>query len=396
MGVRVEFGSILLFVAFLGGCETQDQSSAAGVARDSAGVRIVELPSRAAGIAVTELSIDPSWAPASRLEIGNLIDLDLVPGRGVLLLDELRMSVIFVSDSGNVLAEIGRDGQGPGEFDPQGLSQIVATDSSVFVPDLFLQRLTEFGLEGEVLGILGFPLSPVYAVDWRRGPGGGLAFRAFEQFGDQIIHLTGETADTLLSLSLSNDYGNLLLAPSTLWDLTEGGDVLIARTDKAAVELRREGAGAVVWRAQWPGQTEELDEDALAHLEGLVRERILRDMPEISAEDLSQSLGMIEYPETAPALAGILAAPGGEVWVQRARAVGTMGLEALLIGSVDGIGGPEWDVLTPDGLLKERVRLPRHFTPKRFSGDWMYGILADEMGVETVARVGVHLLEGRQ
>ena len=389
MRVGVGLASIPLVFSLLIGCETPGGESSVGVVRDSAGVRLVDLPSSGPEGTVTELSIDPSWTPSAGLEIGDLLDIDLVPGSGVLLLDELAKSVSYVSNSGGVLAVIGRDGQGPGEFNPQGLSQIVATDSSVFVPDLFLQRLTEFNLDGGVLGIHSFPGSPVYAVDWRSYPGRGLAFRAIEQLGDQIIRLVGETADTILTVQISNDHANLLLAPVTLWDLTEGGDVLWARTDRAAVELRRGGTGEVVWRAQWAHPAEELDEAAVAHLEGLVRDRILRDTPEISAELLAGNLALIQYPERAPVLAGLMTAPGGDVWVRRVKPVQAMGSESLRVGSAEAYGGRNWDVLNQEGFLKARVRLPDGFTPRRFSDEWIYGILGDELGIEMAARVGV-------
>jgi len=334
-----------------------------------------------------ELLVDPSWTPAAGLEIGNLIDIDVVPDRGVLLLDELAGNVSFISDFGEVLAVIGRDGEGPGEFNPGGLTQLIATDSSVFVPDLFLQRLTEFDLNGKVLDLRSYPLSPVYAVDWRGHPDGGLAFRAFEQFGDQIIRLSRERVDTILSLQVSNDYANLLLSPITVWALTQDGDVAVARTDRSEVELRRGGTGEVVWRAQWASAAEELDEAAIAHLEGLVRERILRDTPDISGDVLAGNLASIQYPEKAPVVAGLFVSSTGNIWVRRAKPVREMGMESLRVGSAAAYGGRYWDVLTPEGLLEARVRLPARFTPRRFSGGWIYGILADELGVETVARV---------
>lgn len=140
--------SIVVLLTLLLGCDSPGQEPSYGVARDSAGVRIVELPTWPADGPVTELSLDPSWAPSAGLEIGDLGDIDVVPGVGVLLLDELAVNVTVLSDAGDLLKVIGRAGQGPGEFDPQGLRTVVATDSSVFVPDLFLQRLTEFSFDG--------------------------------------------------------------------------------------------------------------------------------------------------------------------------------------------------------------------------------------------------------
>lgn len=381
----------LVTLTCLVGCGSPDTDSSTGVVRDSAGVRVVELPSPADDGIVTELSIDPTWAPATGLEIGDLLDIAVLPGRGILLLDELAESVSFVSDAGELLAVIGREGEGPGEFNPQGLSQVIATDSSVFVPDLFMQRVTEFDLDGEVLGIKSFPFSPLYAVGWRRDGEGGLAFRAYEQFGDQIVQLVGGTADTILSVEISNDYPNLLLSPVTLWDLTADGDVLLARTDRAAVELRRRETGALLWRAQWAQPAKILDEAAVAHLEGLVRERILRDTPDIAAEQLAANLAALQFPERGPALAGLMVAPGGDVWVRWAKPVRAMDTGALLIGSAEAFGGRDWDVLDRGGRLKARVRLPEGFSPRRFSGDWMCGILSDDLGIETVARVEIRL-----
>jgi len=379
-GFRVFLG----FVPFLSGCGDPGQHAFSGVPRDSAGVRIVDLPSSPGEGTITELTIDLLWTPAAGLEIGDLSDIAPVPGLGVLLLDELAVNITVLSSSGDLLTVFGRPGQGPGEFDPQGLRRFVTTDSSVFVPDLFLQRLTEFTLDGEVLGTQGFPFSPVYAVDWRSHPRGGLAFRAYEQFGDQIIRLVGETADTILSIPISNDFPG-----RTLWDITLDGDVVLARSDQAVVELRREGTEKPVWQARWADSPEELGEEAIDHLKSLVTENILRQTPSISAELLEQNLALIQYPDRAPVLAGILAAPNGDVWVRRAKAVRAMGLDALLIGSVDGYGGRDWDVLNQEGLLKTRMRLPERFTPCRFIGDWIYGILADELGIEAAARVRV-------
>jgi len=388
MEVHPKYG-VVFGLLLLCSCGAPLPESDGGVARDSAGVRIIALPGESSTDRRIQLSVDTSWRPVAGIETGDLLDLDLVADRGILLLDELAETITLVSNSGETLATIGREGEGPGEFNPQGLSQVIATDSSVLVPDLFLQRLTEFHFDGSVLAMRTLPLAPVYAVDWRRHPGGGLAFRAFEQFGDQIIRMDGEVVDTLFSLQISNASGNLLLSPMTLWDLTEEGNVVITRTDWTAVELRKAGSGDLVWRADWTRAPEELNATTLKHLEALVRNRIQRDAPYISADVLAQSLASIEYPTEAPVLAGLMVAENGDVWVRRARPVQEMGPEALAVGSAEGYGGPDWDVLDEGGFLKARVRLPRGFAPRRFVGNWIYGILADELGIEIPARVEI-------
>lgn len=387
MRVDPRFGLLPVALALLVSCKGPPGYTNVGTARDSAGIRIVDLPNLGASLPEADLEIDPTWNLAEGLEIGDLRDLDVIPDRGFLLLDELAGSISFLSNSGEILALIGRDGEGPGEFNPQGLSQVIATDSSVFVPDLFLQRLTEFDFAGNVLEMGGFPLSPVYAVDWRAHPGGSLAFRAIEQFGDQIIRLSGKSVDTILSLQVSNDNVNLLLSPITIWALTEVGDIAVARTDRAVVELRRSGPEEVVWRAQWEQSALDLDEGDVAHLEDLVRERVVRDAPDITGEALAATLALIHYPEKAPVLAGLLVSPSGNIWVRRSKSVQEMDISVLQVGSAEAYGGRSWDVLNPEGFWEARVKLPARFTPRRFSGGWIYGILADELGVETVARV---------
>lgn len=385
-----ELGGLLACIACVGalaGCGETGVPLPAGTARDSAGIRIIDLPPSSHTASAVELTLDVTWAPGAGLEIGSLGDVAVASGGRILLLDELGVNVTVLSPDGEPVAVIGRAGQGPGEFDPQGLSRLVLSDSSVFVPDLFLQRLTEFTLEGEVLGMLTFPSSPVYAMDWRRHPGGGLAFRAFEPSGDRIIRLTGEAADTLFSLPFSNDVGNLLLAPALLWDLTPEGELALARSDEAVVELRKRGSDSPVWRARWADLPEEMGPGAVAHLESVLTESILRDAPSISAEGLAQNLASVSYPDRAPALAGILAAPSGDIWVRRVQPVGSMGREALRVGSAEGYGGRDWDVLDRGGFLRARVRLPEGFTPRRFMEGWIYGILANDLGVERPARV---------
>jgi hypothetical protein len=52
----------LVVLTALIGCDGPGMDSSAGVVRDSAGIRVVEVPSLADDRTVTELSIDPTWA----------------------------------------------------------------------------------------------------------------------------------------------------------------------------------------------------------------------------------------------------------------------------------------------------------------------------------------------
>jgi len=368
MKIGWEITAVLACFLHFTACVDSGPHPPAGVVRDSAGIRLIELPPFPTLETELVLAIDSSWAPAEGLEIGRLTDIAVAPGDRVLLLDELESKITVLSTTGEVEAVFGRTGEGPGEFNGRGLRNLVTTDSSVLVPDLHLQRITEFSFSGEVLAITTFPLSPVYAVDWRRHPGGGLAFRALEQTGDLLIRMVGDEVDTLFTLPITNDTPNLLLAPQALWDLTPEGHFVVGRSDQPLVEFRAEGLGTPIWIARRSDLGDELGEDARLHLEGLVTESARRQSPGASAEELAQMLAFVQYPDRAPVFAGIFSAPGGDIWVRHAQPVRSMGLEAMRVGSSEAFGGPDWDVLNSDGLLRARVRLPEGFTPRRFWG----------------------------
>ena len=168
--MKIGWGLLAALVCFLhvAACADSEAHEPGGVVRDSAEIRLIDLPPFADSEPELVLAIDSSWNPAAGLEIGTLSDVAVAPGNRILLLDEMAANVIVLSPSGEVEAVFGRTGQGPGEFGPQGLSTLVATDSSVIIPDLSLQRITEFSFDGQVLAITPFPVSPVYAVRRRK------------------------------------------------------------------------------------------------------------------------------------------------------------------------------------------------------------------------------------
>lgn len=369
------------------GCADSESLQFAGIARDSAGVRLIELTANAGADRLEVLPIDESWHPCRDMEFGTLSDLGIGSGDRLFLLDEMASTVTVLYSSGEVTAVFGRRGEGPGEFDPQGLSELVLTDSSVLVPDLFLQRITEFSFDGNVLGIKPFPYSPVYAVDWRKHPDGGLVFRALEQTGDLILRSFGESLDTLFAFSTFTENPNLLLSPTVFWDITPEGGLVLGRSDQAAIELRPRDTEKPAWVTRWNDHGGDLGTEDRAHLEALLTEQILRDAPTISGDQLAQNLAMIEYPERVPVMAGVLAAPNGDVWIRPAQPVQSMGTGALRVGKADAFGGRDWEVLNSEGFLRARIQLPVGFEPRKFFGGWLYGILEDDVGVQTVARV---------
>ena len=107
----------------------------------------------------------------------------------------------------------------------------------------------------------------------------------------------------------------------------------------------------------------------------------------LGAEGRAALLQQVVLPGDRPLIAQIRAAVTGEIWVRPAGEIREMDREALRVGTAAGWGGTDWEVLDADGLLLERVRLPDKFTPTSFTEDGIYGILTDDLGVQSPGRV---------
>lgn len=363
-----------------------------GIVQDSAGIRIVDLPPRDAGPAERLLELDAAWGPEPGLEIGELADVAVAPDGRVILLDALAARVLVLAPDGALETSFGRPGSGPGELEPQGLGplgRLVPTDTSVFVPDLAQQRLTEFSLDGRVLRTLAFPPPGGYAIDWRRHPRDGLALRLSTVRGDLVLRMTDGGVDTLHVFPAVDTPFNTLLAPTPIWDLTAAGEIVAGRSDRPAVELRRPGSDEIRWIARVPNAGGPLAAEARAYLEDLVIATAEEEMggARLDADGRAQLLGMVSFPARTPVFGQIRVAPDGTVWLRHAREPTSMDREALRPGSAHGWGGASWDVLDEDGTLRERVRFPDGFRPRTFHEGWVYGIAVDDLGLQTPRRV---------
>lgn len=387
MSAETRRAAALMALTLLLGCIGSAEPGSGGAVRDSAGVRVIDLPP---GEGLAELHVDETWGPPPGLELGDLVDVAVAPDGRVALLDGLAARATVLSPGGAVLATFGRPGSGPGELRAGGLRDLVVTDSSVLVPDLPHQRLPEFSVDGQVLGVLPFPGPGIYAVDWRAHPGGGLAFRALDPGGDRLLRWRGDAFDTLFVFEGAGTTPNRILPPTPLWDVGSEDRLVIGRSDGGSLELRAPDAG---WIAHLPTSARELTDAERSHLRDLVVQSVEREGG-LGGMSLDEVLARVSLPDRAPVMAGLRHAPDGSVWVRLAQGVLDMGLEALRVGRADGFGGRDWLILGPDGLLLQRIRFPPGFAPRSFSDGWAYGIRTDSLGIQTPARVRVASARG--
>jgi hypothetical protein len=392
------FLSVTAFVVILlaAGCGGEERANvAAGVVGDSAGIRVVDLTG-APTMSTRSVEVDETWLEGFDLEVGLLGDVVPLGDGGAVVLDEMAGIVSVLDAGGMVVLEFGRLGEGPGEFSPHGgISRVLVTDSSFLVPDIQLQRITEFSMGGEVMAINPMMGSDpeegrVFGVDWRSHPEGGIVFRALHPDGDRILWSQAGGVQTLHVFDMPWPSGNRLLPPTALWDLGREGDLVLGRSDRGWVERRTPGEGSPRWVTWWADQGGELTNRDRTHLEDLlVLAAEAQGLGSISAEERERILSAVSLPDSVPVVASVLSDERGRTWVQGATPIPEMGLEAMRVGIAAGFGGREWRVLGRDGTLEEVVRVPRGFAPRTFRGDCMVGILEDGLGIQRPARVCV-------
>jgi hypothetical protein len=368
------------------GCGEARQIPESFVVRDSAGIRLIEVSGPVPDSSVLEL--DPTWPATEISELGDLLDVAVRPDGTIVLLERFGAQVLVLDENGQELVRFGRPGDGPAEFNPQGLSVLVTTDSSILVPDLFQQRISKFSYAGELRGTSRFPGEGGYAINWRPHPNGGLVFQLLEGTGDRLILWQNEQLETLFVFPANTKDPNQLLAPVSLWDIRSDGLVL-ATSDNWSVRFKELDSAEPRWIARRPeGKTPISDADR-GHLEDLLVSSAAQQARSTPAtgDARRQLLAQVSFPTTRPALAGLHLGASGDVWVRDPSQVENMDQEALRVGSANGYGGPWWTVLTDQGVVRSRVRLPNGFTVTRIAEGWLYGIHADELGVERPGRI---------
>lgn len=376
----------------LAGC-AESTADGLGAVRDSAGIRIVDLT----GVPLEprrSLAIDSSWVSFAHLEVGTLGDVDVLDDGRVVVLDHMSAAITVVRPEGSIERTFGQPGEGPGELSPRGISTLIVTDSSVIVPDVQLQRITEFSLEGDVLATssiadLGAVGEFVYGVDWRAHPAGGIAYRELTGGGGaMILRWHHGAVDTLYVFKLPAQRANQLLPPTPFWDVSAEGLLVIGRSDQAQTELREPGNKQPVWVVRRGDEAAEVSSEDLHHLEDLIlgsaAEKGIGELPPAQRQEI---LSSVRFPEHRPRFAAAFAAPDGRYWIQRSRPIVEMGREALRVGIALGFGGRVWEVLDSGGHLTDVVQLPGGFSPTRFVESCIYGTYEDELGLQAPARV---------
>jgi hypothetical protein len=343
---------------------------------------------------VEELSIGVDLG-ADEYMFGRLWDIAVADDGTIYAADGDPIVVRVFDRDGNFLRNIGREGQGPGEFGAFPMLEVLS-DGRLAAWDYGNSRLSLLAPDGNLLG--SFP-GPAGTNRLHAGPADDLYIGAFEP-GSRLervvvvrFSIEGEEIERIplpaddpagRSVHLSSE-GVSSFGVRTYATFSPLGYVVTGRNDVYDIELRKP-EGTVHLRREIPaitlGSEEHQDWEAF-------RNAYLRLFPPSDSRP-----GPHPIPDTKPYFRAIEVGDDGRVWVWRYVAAEKRDdVEPL----PDGPDRPlltwrepwTYDVFEPDGTFLGSVLVPELFRPFVFRGDQIWGVLPDPEGVERLVRLRV-------
>ena len=424
--VRISRFAILAALAVLtsvncGAPESDTHSSRDPVARDSAGVRIVE-------------STSPVWSEQDQWMVDSVPAIDIASAEldaslvlaqvnGIVPLPDERFAVVNGSDrqllvfsaTGQLLHRIARRGTGPGDLArpsdalPCGGDSIVVNDvvripmfeaSGAHVREWPLSASTGDGavrLSGVAADCSGFLL---YARPERLPPSGEAGTAPVTLFWTSAPDQPRDTLDTFdarrivrRTLGRGGDQGvSIPWSGETRW-ASSGGQTYVALDSRPEIRVYdRNGELQSIFRWHAP----------LRRIEAADRERYntrrdaVMGMAPIMAE-LAPSLDQFpELPDSKPPHLGVLVDDSARVWL-RDYPDWVAGRPDLFdrdvpLYNVDDEPNPGemWQLFGRDGRWQGAIRMPPRLAVRAIAGNRVYGVWRDDDGAE---RVRVHAID---
>jgi hypothetical protein len=313
--------------------------------------------------------------------------------------DEQAQKVFEFDATGAFVRTIGRPGRGPGEL-TSGLDAAWFVGDTLHLNDISAQRIARYLPNGDPLPPIPLPLASGVSFDWTSDQTGrlvhGLAIITGPQEGSTGLverNAVGVIVDTLLALPNSSDFdvtdiGPVLtiFAPAARWDLSWDGTIFAGTTGAPRVSVHAPD-GTLRRVITWPQPSRGLtDEDRTVWREAMIKMWEGR-LPPFMHTGLRQNA---RFHDSYPAFADLLAGPDGTLWVQPVRTADQIPdwMREALDAERDG-GGPTWMVFDRDGRYLGTVTLPDRFSPMVVAGNELFGIVRDELDVQSVMAVRV-------
>jgi hypothetical protein len=375
-----------LATAALAACATGADGVADVVTRDSAGVRIVEIPS-AIDLPMWTIDTNPvvrvgdrPGDPAHELfRVRSAVQLD--DGR-IVVGSQGSYDVRIFDANGNHLRTFGRQGSGPGEF--QWLGNLLVDNDTIFTFDWQLQRATAFTFEGEVLGTTHVPFTRGGAAGRVDGFWvatsflGGMPRRPVGIHRDtaaiEVVHSSG-VRDTLgwgvaVEWFSHGDDGVPVVLPFGLrtYVAVANGRVNVADNDR--LEVRRYSSGGVLEQVVRVARAAPPVTDADW---AWARATYLADFPDERKAQFAQRWEGVPRQERLAMVRGLAGAVDGDNWMREFSTDSTRSI---------------WWIIAPDGQPVAHVEVPMGYGLMQVSRERVVALrLTDEGAVVSVNRV---------
>lgn len=399
-----KLGSIVLALALLTACATEDGGGPEGFqAYDSSGVTIA-VNSRALVEGAPELSpVEDlrlgavSGNPAE--EFGLLRDLAVDSGGTIYAVDMQAGTIRVFDRDGRPLRTLGQPGQGPGEFDFEILRIAVGNDT---VLALDRRRLHLFDAEGthlhttrqEVAGNEIIPLLEHSAAGWIAGrsvttpatdPARRLTRDTFRVWPVDVAN--GEVLDPIVEVpGRPRVYWEDLDRSTTPWLGPEPtaavrwtGDVYV--TDGAGYAIQvfsPSGALRRTIRAD-AAPVEISDREFEAGVRTVVEYYDSGGLPPEWGRRFAEAAEAGGRPEARPVPGRLLVAPNGRMLLERRD----LDPDPSVLANPDT---SSWDLLRPSGRIAGRLRLPPRTLVAELADEHLYLIERDELDVQYIVR----------
>ncbi|MEX0891170.1 MAG: hypothetical protein WEB88_03295, partial [Gemmatimonadota bacterium] len=389
---------------------------------DSAGVRIVtNLPGSIAAAQAWRLGERPvleiGGGASPAVPLHRVTAVRPIEGGPILVGTDAPPRALVLRADGSLAATLGRQGEGPGEFDNVASVVPLGTDS-VAVWDRDRRRLSVFTLDGvfqrevELSGLV--PLSPLAAPNaevpagFTRLLGGGR--------GPLVIHVNGVWGPGLAEagaqrVALASHRIDPDGAPRATYGPFPGKEIyrspemgVLPFPFGATTDAALAGERLVVGTAASP-QLRYFAPDGT--LMGIVRwpdhERIVADGPLVAEFDawfeeqlawrepgeqtlFRELIGSIPRPERFPAYQGVVSGQDGRIWVgDYPGQLGLMGISPDLRRTP----ARQWLIIDDAGALVARLRTPEGFDPHAVRDGRVWGVYRDALDVESVRAYAV-------
>lgn len=387
---------VLALVGIACACAGEAAEPAAHAGRDSAGVRIV-VSTRA------EFGVSPAWLvdPEPMLDLTRPVagtphvfyrvsDLTMLPDSSIIVAEMGSGLLRRFSWAGELLAESGGEGDGPGEYRQLVRIHQYRSDSIVAF-DRWLGRATVLDPELEVARTIQFPAP--YAGNLAVLNDGTFVVQfsfpsVMEYDGNGGIHRTplpvlrysaeGKVRDTLLvlpgneELMIRDRFGgwasSRLLFPRLSFMAASGNEIFAATSDSMSFDILSPD-GLLLRRVEVPTWDQSISREMI---EGEKYAFVPEDASPDVLRRVEERFELQPVPKSRPAFEALLVDERGYAWVAKTK------------GRSNYYEATRWEVFAPTGEWLGAVVTPARFIVHEIGAEYVLGVWLDDLDVEHV------------